>query len=68
MPVNQRFPIETLLQAMRDYPIKGRKKITVEYVMLAGVNDTKDDLKRLPKLLRGIPCKINLTFLEKYFF
>ena len=60
MPINKRFPIEMLLQAMREYPIKGRKKITIEYVLLAGVNDSAEDLKRLPKLLRGIPCKINL--------
>lgn len=60
MPVNKAYPIEELLQALRSLPIKGRKKLTIEYVMLAGINDSLDDLKRLPKLLEGIPAKINL--------
>lgn len=60
MPVNKRYPLETLLAALRDFPLKRRKRITIEYVMLGGVNDTDADLRRLPKLLHGIPCKINL--------
>ncbi len=60
IPVNKKYPLKELLEALRKYPIKGRKKITVEYVLLSGVNDTPADLKRLPGLLRGIPCKINL--------
>ncbi|MFM1847744.1 MAG: rRNA ((2503)-C(2))-methyltransferase RlmN [Pseudomonadota bacterium] len=60
MPVNRTFPIERLLAALRAFPLKPRRRITIEYVMLAGVNDTPADLERLPKLLRGIPSKINL--------
>ncbi len=60
MPLNRKYPIERLLQCLRDYPLPRRKRITIEYVMLAGVNDRDEDLKRLPKLLRGIPVKVNL--------
>ena len=60
MPVNKAFPIEKLLSTLRNFPLKGRKKITIEYVMLAGVNDHEEDLSRLSKILRGIRCKINL--------
>jgi 23S rRNA (adenine2503-C2)-methyltransferase len=60
MPINKRFNIETLLGTLRQFPLKGRKRITIEYVMLHGVNDSTADLKRLPKLLRGIPSKVNL--------
>ena len=60
MPINDRFNIETLLNTLREYPLKKRKKFTIGYVMLRGVNDSVADLKRLPKLLKGIPSKINL--------
>ena len=60
MPINQRFPISELIETLKNFPLKARKRITIEYVMLHGVNDTAADLKRLPKLLRGIPSKINL--------
>ena len=60
MPVNKRYPLQTLLATLRNYPLKPRRTITIEYVMLAGVNDSKEDLKRLPKLLEGIVCKVNL--------
>lgn len=60
MPVNKRYPLELLLETLRNYPLKSRRTITIEYVMLSGVNDSKEDLKRLPKLLNGICCKVNL--------
>lgn len=60
MPVNRKYPLEVLLETLRSLPLNKRNRITIEYVMLAGVNDTAEDLKRLPKLLRGIPAKINL--------
>lgn len=60
MPVNRRFPLERLLATLRSFPLKPRQRITIEYVMLAGVNDSAADLQRLPKLLNGIPVKINL--------
>ncbi|MEZ4754703.1 MAG: 23S rRNA (adenine(2503)-C(2))-methyltransferase RlmN [Bdellovibrionota bacterium] len=60
MPINDRFNIATLLNTLKEYPLKKRKKFTIEYVMLKGVNDSPADLKRLPKLLKDIPSKINL--------
>lgn len=60
MPVNRRYPIAVLLEALRDFPLQQRKRITIEYVLLDGINDSLDDARRLVKLLRGIPTKINL--------
>ena len=60
MPITKAYPIEHLLQTLRNYPLKNRRKFTIEYVMLAGINDSEADLKRLPKLLNGIPSKVNL--------
>jgi 23S rRNA (adenine2503-C2)-methyltransferase len=60
MPINKAFPLSELLGALREFPLEGRKKITFEYVMLHGINDSEDDLKRLPKLLNGIQSKVNL--------
>lgn len=60
MPINKKYPIEVLLETLRSYPLKPNRKLTFEYVLLAGINDTDDDAKRLAKLLRGIPSKINL--------
>ena len=60
MPINRKYPLEVLLDALRGYPHPGKKHITIEYVMLADINDSIDDAKRLARMLRGIPCKINL--------
>lgn len=60
MPVNKAYPIAELLAALREYPLGPRKKITIEYVMLAGINDAREDLARLPRLLSHVKCKINL--------
>jgi hypothetical protein len=60
MPINKRWPIAVLLEACRAYPLPDRRRLTVEYVLLDGVNDSPDDAKRLVRLLRGIRCKINL--------
>lgn len=60
MPVNNKYPISELLGAVKTFPLGPRKKITIEYVMLGGVTDTADDMKRLAKLMRGLPVKINL--------
>jgi 23S rRNA (adenine2503-C2)-methyltransferase len=60
MPVNRRWPIAELLAAARRFPLAHHRRITFEYVLLAGVNDTDADVARLPRLLRGIPCKVNL--------
>ncbi len=60
MPVNRKYPLEVLLGACRELPLPRRKRITFEYVMLAGENDSLEDARRLGKLLRGIPSKVNL--------
>jgi 23S rRNA (adenine2503-C2)-methyltransferase len=61
VPLNRKYPIAELLQACRDYPgASNARRITFEYVMLRGVNDSLDDAKLLVKLLKGIPAKINL--------
>jgi len=60
MPINSRWPIATLLEACRAYPLPRRRRLTFEYVMLDGVNDSLEDAKRLVVLLRGIRCKVNL--------
>jgi 23S rRNA (adenine2503-C2)-methyltransferase len=60
MPVNRRYPIERLLEACRTLPIGQRRRITFEYVLLAGVNDGEEDAARLARLLHGIRAKVNL--------
>ncbi len=61
VPLNRKYPIAELLQACRDYPgSSNARRITFEYVMLKGVNDSLEDAKLLVKLLKGIPAKINL--------
>ena len=61
VPLNRKYPIAELLQACRDYPgSSNARRITFEYVMLKGVNDSLDDAKLLVKLLKGIHAKINL--------
>ena len=61
VPINKRWPIATLLDALRAYPkVSNSERITFEYVMLNGVNDSDADAHRLIKLIDGIPAKINL--------
>jgi 23S rRNA (adenine2503-C2)-methyltransferase len=61
VPLNRKYPIADLLDACRNYPVlSNARRITFEYVMLKGVNDSVDDAKRLVRLLKGIPAKINL--------
>lgn len=60
MPVNRRFPIKTLMDALKSLKLPPRAMITIEYVLLGGVNDTIADAKRLAKLLAGLKAKINL--------
>ena len=61
VPINKKWNIATLLDALRDYPkLSNSERITFEYVMLDGVNDSDADARRLVKLIQGIPAKINL--------
>ncbi|WP_457647206.1 23S rRNA (adenine(2503)-C(2))-methyltransferase RlmN [Profundibacter sp.] len=61
VPINKKWNIEALLDALREYPkASNSERITFEYVMLKGVNDSDDDARRLVQLIKGIPAKINL--------
>ncbi len=61
MPINKKYPLKQLLDACRNYPgTHNARRITFEYVMLKGVNDSEDDAHRLIRLLKGIPAKVNL--------
>ncbi|TNF23782.1 MAG: 23S rRNA (adenine(2503)-C(2))-methyltransferase RlmN [Deltaproteobacteria bacterium] len=60
IPINKVWDIDQLVAALRAFPLPPRRRITVEYVMLAGVNDTREDARRLVKLLTGVRCKVNL--------
>src|SRR5207247_11303049 len=60
MPINRRYPIEQLLDAIRRFPLKHRQRLTFEYVLLGGVTDAPEDALHLVKLLKGIRAKVNL--------
>ncbi len=60
MPINRRYPLEVLLEACRRYPLAPQRRITFEYILLAGINDSPADARRLSALLRPIRAKINL--------
>ena len=60
VPPNRKYPLASIIDACRRFPLKNRNRITFEYVLLAGVNDTPDDARRLVKLLSGIKAKVNL--------
>ncbi len=60
MPINRRWPIAELMRACREFPVRNGRRITFEYVLLAGLNDTPEDAERLPGIIRGIPAKVNL--------
>lgn len=60
MPINRKYTLAELMQACRAYPLAERERLTFEYVMLAGVNDSDEDARRLVKLLGGIRAKVNL--------
>jgi 23S rRNA (adenine2503-C2)-methyltransferase len=60
MPVNRAHPLEDLKKALAEFPLPSRRRITIEYVMLGGFNDSDDDANRLSALLKGLPVKVNL--------
>lgn len=60
MPVNKRWKISELMDACRKFPLKQGRRITFEYVLMNGVNDTDEDALRLSTLLQGVPAKVNL--------
>jgi len=60
MPVNRAHPLQELMQTLQAYPLRKGERITLEYVLLAGVNDAPEQADRLAALARRIPCKVNL--------
>ncbi|MDA8082145.1 MAG: 23S rRNA (adenine(2503)-C(2))-methyltransferase RlmN [Nitrospiraceae bacterium] len=60
MPVNRKYPLRTLLDACRKFPLGPMRRITFEYVLIGGLNDSESDARRLVGLVKGIRCKINL--------
>jgi 23S rRNA (adenine2503-C2)-methyltransferase len=60
MPINRKYPLAELLPALKAYPLPKRRRITIEYTLVAGKNDTPEEARRLATLLRGLPVKINL--------
>ena len=60
MPINRKYPLEELLEACRTFTLKPRSKITIEYILMKGVNDSREDALRLVKLLLPLKAKVNL--------
>lgn len=60
MPINRTYPLEKLLEACRQYPVAPGRRITFEYILIKGINDSEKDARRLAKLLQPIRCKLNL--------
>jgi 23S rRNA (adenine2503-C2)-methyltransferase len=65
MPITRVYPLPGLLRAMRDWPLEPRRRMTVEYVLIAGRNDSPEDAKKLARLLRGIRAKVNVIPLNE---
>lgn len=65
VPINRKYSLAALMEACRQFPLKKRSRITFEYVMLAGVNDTPADARRLVGLLHGLKAKVNLLPLNE---
>jgi 23S rRNA (adenine2503-C2)-methyltransferase len=65
-PINKRFPLRVLIEACKALPIARRRRITFEYVMLDGVNDSPDDARRLVKMLTPLRAKVNLIFFNPF--
>jgi len=60
VPINRRYPLAMLMGCLRRYPLPKRRRITIEYTLIAGFNDGFDHARQLSQLLRGLPVKINL--------
>jgi 23S rRNA (adenine2503-C2)-methyltransferase len=60
MPINRKYPLAALMACLERYPLRPHERITFEYVMLDGVNDSLDDARRIVRLTSRIPCKVNL--------
>jgi 23S rRNA (adenine2503-C2)-methyltransferase len=60
MPINRRYPLADLMAALRDYPLPKRRRITIEYTLVAGKNDDPAEARKVAKLLVGLRVKVNL--------
>ena len=56
----RKYPLDELMDALRYYGEKTRRRVTIEYILFAGVNDSKDDAIDLARVLQGVPCKVNV--------
>jgi len=66
MPVNRKHPLSELIKACRDYSMPKRRRITFEYILMAGVNDSRQSAEKLARLLGGVRCKLNLIAFNEY--
>ncbi|ORJ59595.1 23S rRNA (adenine(2503)-C(2))-methyltransferase RlmN [Geothermobacter hydrogeniphilus] len=66
MPINRRYPLDQLMTACRNYPLKPGERITFEYILLRGVNDAVADARELVRLLHGVKAKVNLIAFNEY--
>jgi 23S rRNA (adenine2503-C2)-methyltransferase len=66
MPINRTYPLKILLDACRNYPMPGRRMLTFEYILIADINDSPEDARKLAHLLKGIRCKLNLIAFNEY--
>ena len=65
VPINRKYSLAQLMDACRKFPLKKRSRITFEYVLVAGVNDSIEDARRLVRLLNGLKAKVNLLPLNE---
>ncbi|HTO88199.1 MAG TPA: 23S rRNA (adenine(2503)-C(2))-methyltransferase RlmN [Thermoanaerobaculia bacterium] len=65
MPITRAYPLADVLRAMRQWPLESHRRITAEYVLIAGVNDSPEDARRLVRLLRGMAVKVNVIPLNE---
>ncbi len=66
MPINRKYPLAALLEACRDYPMPGRRMLTFEYILMAGVNDSPSDAAKVARLLKDVRCKLNLIAFNEF--
>ena len=66
MPVNRKYPLATLLEACKKYPMPGRRMLTYEYILIDGVNSSRADAEKLARLLADQRCKLNLIVFNEY--
>jgi 23S rRNA (adenine2503-C2)-methyltransferase len=66
MPVNKKYPLQTLLNACKKYPMPGRRLLTFEYILIDGVNSSRADAEKLARLLKDQRCKLNLIVFNEY--